>query len=136
MDLRVVLLVYLFATLTSCATSPVRFEDSTPVSIELRSPDFAKYVTPTPDSGKVIVIRDSGFTGSAGKADLYLNGMQVARFEVRTSLVLYVPKGSHTFIVAGQSGSPIQLRVEPGKEHYLRIRVSIAGLALEQIPPP
>lgn len=142
MGLRLLLLAYLTLTLSSCATSPIRFEDSTPVSTELLSPDFAKYATSTPDSGKVIVIRDSGFTGSAGKAELYLNGIQMARFEVRASLVLYAPKGNHTFVVTRQSGSPIgqprrqtvQLGVEQGKEYYLRISVSVAGLALEQLP--
>jgi len=141
---QLLLFLFLLVSLTSCSTTPVRLADSSPVMVKRLSPEFAKYSSPAPNIGKVIVIRDRGLTGGAGLAEFYLDGKRMATLTTIEALILYLPKGEYDLVVTPETGSPstqpgyrtAHLLVEPEKEYYFRISVSLLRrLALEPTVP-
>ena len=76
-----ILLVAVLALLAGCSTQPVNTEQASIVP-----PDRVwdkKATNKTPDTGEIIVKRDSGFIGSACLASVYLDGNPIADLNTR-----------------------------------------------------
>ena len=68
------LLLLLAATLAGCSTTPMKLSEASPIPPQ----HIYQYVSPTKDSGHLIIYRESGVVGSACEPDIYLNGTDVA----------------------------------------------------------
>ncbi|HAS1199295.1 MULTISPECIES: hypothetical protein [Enterobacteriaceae] len=88
-----ILLVALLTLLAGCSTQPVNTEQASVVP-----PDRVwdkKATSKTPDTGVIIVKRDSGFIGSACLASVYLDGNPIADLSTREKVTLYAKPGRH-----------------------------------------
>ena len=73
-----------------CATSPTRAENTEPgtyLSGQLNKP--------SPQSGRVLVKRDSGFMGAGCTHRIYLDGTPAAELRTGQAVTLYVQPGEH-----------------------------------------
>jgi hypothetical protein len=111
-----------------CATSPVRFEDS-------KFPSDSQILNPPPkaaksieDGAEVIIIRDSGFTGSGVKEKVFMDGVPVVELWPGERYEAFLMEGERIFGVIpspnlfgthGVSETTVTLR--RGETVYLRV---------------
>jgi hypothetical protein len=115
-----------------CATQPVKVADARPLPQASLLPGYLALSTPVADGGKVVVVRDKGFTGGGITVDLLVNGAAVGRLSTGDRVEFYLPKGSHVLGTRLHRlfDKPVQeaaLIVDTGKTYYFRITLSPSG---------
>ncbi|WP_333691168.1 hypothetical protein [Pseudomonas syringae] len=123
------------ASITGCSTSPISVDQAAPVpSDEL----YAYQSKPAGESGKVTVIRDSGFVGSGCDIVIYVDGRKAAKIGTGQRASFYLRPGSPS-IGAGLAGSglcagaavrTISANVQSGHESIYRITGDMSGFYL------
>jgi hypothetical protein len=76
--------------LAGCATSPVGVNDSKP-GVVIQNP----WLSPSPGTGEVFLIRDKGFTGSLCAETIYVDSQEVAELRTGQGISVYLPPGDH-----------------------------------------
>jgi len=87
--------ILLIAILSGCATSPVSLSKSVPAPKSQLKAAYYELVNNSPNKGRVIVIRDSGFTGSAMSLPIYVNTKKIANLMPSESVTFYLSEGEH-----------------------------------------
>lgn len=126
-------------TFISCATTPVNISDSCLVSSNRLLEGYANVSTPSDETARIIVIRDSGFVGAGGKAILYLDGSPLASFQTRERIEFYPKYGNHLLGITPEvfgisSKSDLienNFNFEAGKTYFFRISVFNQYLILQ-----
>ena len=95
------LTIVLLLSLTACATTPVTIQQAAgvPNSRILSS----QWLTQTPNTGSLVVKRDSGFMGSACTIRVFVDAVPVADLAPSERVELFVALGEHS-VVATSNG--------------------------------
>lgn len=129
--------------LYSCSTNIVMYKDSIPVADKKLGPAFQKYKEEKINTGKIVVVRDSGLLGAAGTSNLFVSGELVAKIYTGESVTFFVEPGEYILgLGPGVAFSEEEtkkymeeqaLTVEAGKIYYYRISVVMEkGLVLQR----
>lgn len=113
-----------------CATEPVPTAAATPVpSSRVHS---TAYAIKAPNTGTVVVKRDSGLAASACAVGLWVNGSLIAELRTAEMIVLHMPAGDHIagtrssgICFSGNSETP--LTVKAGDVRTYRISIDTGG---------
>jgi len=101
--------------LAGCSTTPILMSQAQ----EIPSHEKQNYINPTPNSGHIVVVRDSGTAGSACMPDVYLNGVLVANSLTEGGkLDFYPPAGNYILSTAtfcGKGSTPLAITVVPNQ---------------------
>lgn len=89
------LLICFAALLSACSTTPISTRDA-----KLAPPDRiykggVALSRPLPNTGEVVIKRDSGISGSACSTRIYIDGVTVADIDTSEKVVLYLAEGDH-----------------------------------------
>lgn len=117
--------ISLVASLAGCATSPGG--SSSP-----GHPLANQWQSPTPNSGTLVVTRDSGFMGAACSQRIYVDGTPIADLRSGQSVTVYLPAGKHVAGVmsggmCGGGSSSAQLVMEAGGMERFRVAGGQSG---------
>jgi hypothetical protein len=113
-----------------CATEPVPTSQAAPVP---PSRFYAQHLSAKgPNTGAVIIKRDSGLAAAACAVGVYLNGNLVADLRTSEMVLLHLPAGEH---IAGTRSSGIcfsgnsesQVIVRSGETRTYRISIDTGG---------
>lgn len=141
--MKIIVVFFVAMICIGCSTSPVKYSDAVEVPESRRFDAYAKYAAPNRESANVIIVRDSGFTGSAVAVPIYVNGERVAQIYVSESISLKLESGEQ-FIGVTQGGHISEkaekrnldeqiLLVKDGEKYYFRVGVLTAkGLILQR----
>ena len=130
--MRILIAAVAVAMLAGCASSAISVRDAKPVpSDEL----YAFQSTPSGESGKVTVVRDSGAVGSGCDIVVYVDGRKAAKIGTGQRATFFLPPGSPSLgaglagsgLCAGAAIRTIAATVLPGKESLYRISGDIGG---------
>lgn len=116
--------------LAGCATEPVSTADARPVPADrIHSAAYSKQA---PDSGTVLIKRDSGMMAAACAVQVFINGSLIAELRTSEMLVLYMPPGEHIagtrssgICYSGNSEAPIV--VKPRETRAYRLSIDAGG---------
>jgi len=129
-----VLILCIPILLSGCSTSMVKYQDSRPIPVDEREVAYEKYSQQSEKSGTVIVVRDSGFMGSIGDVDFFINDEKIGELSTKESMKLYLEPGRYSISAKGSSLRTKSLIVEPNNTYYFRISIVMErGLVLEQV---
>ena len=125
-----ILVGFLLLSLTACATTPVTVNQSAAV------PDSRvlarQWLTQTPNSGSLVVKRDSGFMGSACTIRVFVDAVPVADLGPSEKVELFVALGEHSVVVTsngicGGGTSEAAVVIMPERQRILRIASGQSG---------
>lgn len=115
-----------------CASTPTPTESASPVPSERVSDVGKRYLNSAPQTGKVIVKRDSGIVGAACNTQIYVDGQAVAEIDVAEKVTLFLPVGDH--ILSAQPNNPcsggmteLAAKVRPNETLVFRFGTSGQG---------
>jgi hypothetical protein len=95
------LAILFFLSLTACATTPVTINQATAVpDSRILAPQL---LAQAPNSGSLVVKRDSGFMGSACTVRVYVDAVPVADLGPSEKVEVFVALGEHS-VVATPNG--------------------------------
>ena len=112
--------------LAGCATSPV------PSAKAVKAPAdrLLAYQSDLPNSGKITVIRDSGFLGGGCYATIFLNGDRAAKLDPKEKATFILPPGEWVVGAALEGGglcganekrTETETILKRGQEKYFRV---------------
>ncbi len=122
------LVIVAAALLTAgCATSPIGSGEA-----QAGHAISNEWQSPAPNTGKLIVTRESGFMGAACAQRIYVDGTPIADLRSSQSVTVYLPAGEHvtgvksTGLCGGGSASA-QLVMSAGATKVFRVASGQAG---------
>lgn len=124
------LAVFLFLSLTACATTPVTINQASVVpAYRVLAP---QWLSQTSNSGSLIVKRDSGFMGSACTIRVFVDSVPVADLAPLEKVELFVAIGEHNVVVTsngicGGGTSEATVLIMPERQRILRIASGQSG---------
>jgi hypothetical protein len=135
------LLISLICVFFSGCSTFVNYPNSSPVPESKLGPAFSKYQSPTDETARIVVVRDTGFVGSGVTSQFFINSEFVAKLYLGQSVTLHLKPGEYLLAsYEGYSRSPEKhlveqtLKVTPGETYYYRISAVIPrGWKLEKI---
>jgi len=122
-------LVTLGVAISGCSSLPVPTNEAFAVPNNRILADGKQLSTPSKNTGKIIVKRDSGFIGSACTIRIYLNGKGVADLDISEKVVLNLPEGEYIISaepngVCGGGLTEVKASVKPNSESVFRYATS------------
>jgi hypothetical protein len=113
-----------------CATSPVSTNEAAPVPPERIISDV--FLATKPNTGEVIIKRDTGFGGSACSSRVFVDGSPVADLRTGEKVTLYLPLGDHIIGaepngICGGGLSEVSVTVKKESASVFRIRYGSNG---------
>ena len=81
--------------IAGCATQPISNSEASPVPADQILTN--RFSAQLPNTGEVVIKRDSGIGGSVCSSRIFVDGIPIANVAVSEKLVLYIPKGEHIF---------------------------------------
>lgn len=121
--------------LAGCATSPVPMSSAEPVS-----PDeiYGFQEKQGADSGKITVVRDSGFTGSGCDVVFYIEGKRAAKIGSGQKASFFVQPGSVNLgsglsdsgLCSGAAIKTVSANIQPKQESLYRLSGDMQGFYL------
>jgi hypothetical protein len=113
-----------------CASQPISNQQARPVPLE-RILD-STFLKPAPNSGEIVVKRDSGLIGSACSTRIFLNGKPVADIRPSEKIVMYLPEGEHIVSanpngICGGGMTEVKAVVKAGTQSSFRFGTSGNG---------
>ena len=121
---------FLLLSLTACATSPVTVNQAAAV------PDSRvlarQWLSQAPNTGSLIVKRDSGFMGSACTIRVFVDAVPVADLGPSEKVELFVALGEHSVVatsngICGGGTSEAAVVIMPERQRILRIASGQSG---------
>lgn len=124
---KVAMLILAAALTAGCATSPISSGEASN-----GKPIPSEFQTQTPDSGRLVVTRDSGFMGAACAQKIYVDGTQIGALRAGQKVQVYLPAGEHVAGVmsggmCGGGSSSTQIIVKAGGTKFLRVASGQSG---------
>lgn len=89
-NLRAVAMASGISLLFGCATSPVASGEAS-----MGHPIANEWQSPGPNTGKLVVTRDSGFMGAACSQRVYVDGTPIGDLRTGQKVTVYLPAGEH-----------------------------------------
>jgi len=129
MKSKIIFSLAIIAVCSGCATAPV--PTSNAKDIPQNRILSQQYLEQNPNSGEVIVKRDTGFFGSACSSRIFVDGIAIANINPGEKIILYLPLGEH--ILGSDSGicggglSEISILAKKDRVLILRIRYGSNG---------
>ena len=124
------LTIFLLLSLAACATSPLTVDQAAtvPNSRILAS----QWLTQTPNTGSLVVKRDSGFMGSACTIRVFVDAVPVADLAPSEKVELFIGLGEHNVVVTsngicGGGTSEAAVVIMPERQRILRIASGQSG---------
>ena len=124
--MRKIFTVLALTALAGCATSPVPNDQA----VSAPADRVLAYQAELQGAGKITVIRDSGFIGSACYATIFLNGDRAAKLDPKEKATFILPPGEWV-VGAALEGSGLcgtnekrtetETILKQGQEKYLRV---------------
>lgn len=124
------LAVFLFLSLTACATSPVSINQASAVpSARILAPQWLSQAQYT---GSLVIKRDSGFMGSACTIRVFIDAVPVVDLAPSEKVELFVPLGEHVVGatsngICGGGASEAAVVISPERQKILRIASGQSG---------
>ena len=124
------LAVFLFLSLTACATTPVTINQTSVVpTSRVLAP---QWLAQTSSSGSLIIKRDSGFMGSACTIRVFVDAVPVADLAAAERVELLVALGEHNVVatpngICGGGTSEAVVVIMPERQRILRIASGQSG---------
>jgi hypothetical protein len=124
------LAILFFLSLTACATTPVTINQATAVpDSRILAPQL---LAQTPNSGSLVVKRDSGFMGSACTVRVYVDAVPVADLGPSEKVEVFVALGEHSVVatpngICGGGTSETLVAIMPERQRILRIASGQSG---------
>lgn len=113
--------------LAACSTTPISREEAAPPTAVL----VPELLTAAPGTGEVVILRDSGISGSGCLHQIKVDGRHVATLDNAEGVTLHLPAGQHVLSVDfGRALCPnVALSAEPIVQAGGRIvyRISLAA---------
>jgi hypothetical protein len=116
--------------LTACATQPVTVYQATAVpSARILAPQL---ISQAPQTGSLIIKRDSGLMGSACTVRVFIDAVAVADLAPSEKVELFVALGEHSVVVTsngicGGGTSETAVVIMPERQRILRIASGQSG---------
>jgi hypothetical protein len=116
--------------LTACATQPVTVYQATAVpSARILAPQL---ISQAPQTGSLIIKRDSGLMGSACTVRVFIDAVPVADLAPSEKVELFVALGEHSVVVTsngicGGGTSETAVVIMPERQRILRIASGQSG---------
>ena len=116
--------------LTACATQPVTVYQATAVpSVRILAPQL---ISQAPQTGSLIIKRDSGLMGSAFTVRVFIDAVAVADLAPSEKVELFVALGEHSVVVTsngicGGGTSETAVVIMPERQRILRIASGQSG---------
>ena len=117
-------LILLVLLLGSCATSPVKTNESRLVPPSRLLPAFSRVSQASPRKARVTVIRDSGSLNVGNRAKLFIDGAPVALFWSGERVDVFLRPGYHIFGVEGELMNALEetsASLDAGRSYHFRI---------------
>ena len=124
------LAVLLFLSLSACATTPVTVNQAVAVpGSRILAPQL---LAQAPNSGSLVVKRDSGFMGSACTIRVFVDAVPVADLAPSEKVEVFVAFGEHSVVVTsngicGGGTSETAVVIMPERQRILRIASGQSG---------
>lgn len=127
---RACLVVSAFAVLAGCVTTPPGAEQITKTPAER----LLAFQSPTDGDATLIVTRDVGYSGSACRIAVFIDGKEVARLERGERAIFHVPSGQRVLgawgtgrglcgYQEGKNRNETDATVKPGQTRQFRAMV-------------
>lgn len=78
-----------------CSTTPISTQEALPVPSDRLFDEGKRFSAQAPNTGYVVVKRDSGIMGSACSTRIYVDGKPVGDIDPSEKMGLYLPEGEH-----------------------------------------
>jgi hypothetical protein len=124
------LAILFFLSLTACATTPLTINQATAVpDSRILAPQL---LAQAPNSGSLVVKRDSGFMGSACTVRVYVDAVPVADLGPSEKIEVFVALGEHSVVatpngICGGGTSETVVAIMPERQRILRIASGQSG---------
>jgi hypothetical protein len=124
------LAISFFLSLTACATTPLTINQATAVpDSRILAPQL---LAQAPNSGSLVVKRDSGFMGSACTVRVYVDAVPVADLGPSEKIEVFVALGEHSVVatpngICGGGTSETVVAIMPERQRILRIASGQSG---------
>jgi len=124
------LAVFLLLSLTACATTPVTVNQA--VAVPNSRILASQWLTQAPNTGSLVVKRDSGFMGSACTIRVFVDAVPVADLGPSEKVELFVALGEHSVVatsngICGGGTSEAAVVIMPERQRILRIASGQSG---------
>ena len=124
------LAVFLLMSLTACATTPVTVNQA--VAVPNSRILASQWLTQAPNTGSLVVKRDSGFMGSACTIRVFVDAVPVADLGPSEKVELFVALGEHSVVatsngICGGGTSEAAVVIMPERQRILRIASGQSG---------
>ena len=140
MNFRTALLTFLTGAIFSgCATSPVSISDSRQVQSDRSSSYSPMAASGLSDGGRLVVVRDSGFFGSATKLRLSIDGTVVADLKTSERYDSFISEGDYVLgvipvpnVFSNHTAAETSVVVKKGQTYRFRAGFGYGGLILQR----
>jgi hypothetical protein len=93
---KILVVALCVVVLVGCASTPVPTDQAVSVPADRIFDTGKKFLSPSSDTGEVLIKRDSGtYAGGLCAGRIYVDGVQVADIERSEKIVLHLPEGQH-----------------------------------------
>jgi len=127
--IRAICLIFL-CTLCGCATTPVPYEKASPIDAGNYLEGYAAYSSPSDQTVRVIVVRDSGMLGAAAPVKLSINGIGVAKLWSSQRIELFLQTATYIFGVEPSprlGGALVERDIHIAPENPKAFRIALDG---------
>jgi len=121
---QISILTFSCILLCSCATRPISNLEAVmaPKDRVLNT----QHLSPSPNTGTVVIKRDKGFGGSACSTRIFVNGEPIADIQTSEKIVLYLPKNEYVLSawpngICGGGMSEVTANVKIGEQLTFRV---------------
>ena len=127
MRIKNFLTVAAVSALAGCATSPVGSGEASTGSTIVN-----QWQQPGPNTGTLVITRDSGFMGAACSQRIYVDGTPVGDLRSGQKVTVYLPAGEHMAGIrpngiCGGGSSSVALTMSPGATKVYRVASGQSG---------
>ena len=123
-------LLSVVALVGGCATTPVPVKDATPIS-ETQILNSAMLKADAIRTERVLIVRDSGFMGSALEAVIWVDKKAIFSLNTKQSAILYLAPGKHMFTITAKKNF---LGEPPGESEIDIIKSGLNNFRLRLVP--
>jgi len=113
--------------IAGCATTAVPLDQAKPGKV---APN--EWQSPTPGSGTLTIVRDTGMQGAACTSHVLINGKPVADLRIAQTATVYLPPGEYiagvrNATICGGGDSSVSVTMTAGARKAYRVGISVAG---------
>lgn len=91
-------------------------------------------IAQTEDKAKVVIMRETGFTGTATSSTIYMNGEEIFKLPNNRYFEMYIDEGNYNFsaklVFAGKKKGEelIKIKAEKNNTYYLQVKIQSGAI--------